>query len=253
MNIIKFKKDRGNIYKVYFDDDICIDLYDDVIVKYNLLGYKSMDKKLFDEIVSYNDFLDGYYKSIKYINKKLRTELEVKKYLRKLDISESNINNIVNMLIEQGYLNRDMYIKAYIGDQYNLTSNGPLKVSDSLISLGFERREFEDYLFKYDWNSKIERLVLKKVKINHKLSNNALRTKVLNDIIKLGFEKEAIVIELDNVKLDSDIDNLRKELIKVKDKYSKKISGKELEYKVINYLYNKGFNISDIKRCYDEN
>ena len=46
--------------------------------------------------------------------------------------------------------------------------------------------------------------------------------------------------------------NLRKELSKVKGKYSKKYEGNELEYRVINYLYKKGFNLEDIKRCYDE-
>ena len=88
MKIIKFKKDKNNIYKIYFDDDVVISLYDDVIVKYNLLVNKEMDINKFNEIVQYNSFLDGYYKSIKYINKKMRTELEIRKYLIKLDIKD---------------------------------------------------------------------------------------------------------------------------------------------------------------------
>ena len=50
MKIIKFKKDKNNIYKIYFDDDVVISLYDDVIVKYNLLVNKEMDINKFNDI-----------------------------------------------------------------------------------------------------------------------------------------------------------------------------------------------------------
>ena len=79
MEIIKYKKDKDNTYKVYIDDEIVI-LYDDVIVKYNLLVNKDLTDELYEEIMQYNNFLDGYYKAIKYINTKLRTELEIRKY-----------------------------------------------------------------------------------------------------------------------------------------------------------------------------
>lgn len=252
MKIEKFKKDKGNTYKIYFEDGTVISLYDDVIVKYNLLVNKEMDKKKFDEIVKYNDFLDGYYKSIKYINKKLRTELEIEKYLKNLDISSSNIKKIIELLYKDGYLNKEMYVKAYINDQYNLTLNGPLKIKKDLVNLGYEEKELSEHLVKYDWNVRIEKIIIKKVKLNHKLSNNALKTKILNDIIKLGYPKEDIVFYLEKLEFGNDEENLKKELYKIMSKYSKKYNGNELEYRIINYLYKKGYNIEDIKRCYDE-
>ena len=66
MKIEKFKKDKGNTYKVYFDDDTIIDLYDDVIVKYNLLSNKEMDLDLFNEITDYNTFLNGGFSALSY-------------------------------------------------------------------------------------------------------------------------------------------------------------------------------------------
>ena len=56
-----------------------------------------------------------------------------------------------------------------------------------------------------------------------------------------------------NIVFSDDYKILEYELNKIKNKYSVKYSGNELEYKVINYLFKKGFNLSDIKRCYDEN
>lgn len=252
MKIIKYKKDKGNTYKVYIND-IEVILYDDVIVKYNLLCNKNIDSKIFKEITEYNEFLSGYYKAIKHINKKMRTELEIKNYLNKLNIENEAIERIIEMLYKDGYLNKEIYMKAYINDQFNLTNNGPLRVKKELINLGYEDLEINEYINEINWNNKIENIVKKKIKLNNKLSNNALKTKVLNDIIKLGFDKESILYFIDNIELDNDNNNLIREYNKIYNKYSKKYNGKELEYKIINYLYKKGFNLEDIKRCINEN
>lgn len=253
MKIIKFKKDKNNIYKIYFDDDVVISLYDDVIVKYNLLVNKEMDINKFNEIVQYNSFLDGYYRSIKYINKKMRTELEIRKYLIKLDIKEKDINDIIKLLYKDGYLNKEIYYKAFINDRYNLSSDGPLKVSNELVKLGYNENDFKKYLYSFNWDEKINKLLDKKIKLNHKLSNNMFKIKLLNDLVKLGYQKSSVMMVLDNIVFSDDYKILKYELNKIKNKYSVKYSGNELEYKVINYLFKKGFNLSDIKRCYDEN
>jgi len=252
MEIKKYKKDKNNTYKVYIDDEV-ITLYDDVIIKYNLLIKKDIDINKFNEITEYNDFLEGYYKSIKYINKKLRTELEIRKYLSKLEIKTKEINEIIKLLYKDGYLNKEIYLKAYINDQYNLTNNGPEKIKKDLINLGYSNEEIVDYLYKLDWDIRIETILNKKIKQNHRLSNNGLKTKLINDIIKLGYEKESILYYLERQDFDSDENILLHEYNKIKNKYIKKYSGNELEYKIINYLYKKGFNIEDIKRCINEN
>lgn len=252
MEIIKFKKDKNNIYKIYFEDGNVISLYDDVIVKYNLLINKTMDIKKFNEITNYNDFLDGYYKSIKYINKKLRTELEIEKYLTKLDIKKDDINNIINLLYKDGYLNKENYYKAYINDKYNLSSDGPLKIKKDLIKLGYKEEEFNLYLFNLNWDEKLNKIINKKIKLNHKLSNNMFKNKILNDLIKYGYDRKDIINVLNGIEFSSDVDNLKKEFYKIKNKYSIKYSDKELDYKIMTYLYKKGFNMEDIKRCLDE-
>ena len=253
MEIIKFKKDKGNTYKVYFSDDTIISLHDDVIVKYNLLTNKKLDNDKFNEIVNYNDFLNGYYKSIKYINKKMRSEVEIENYLKKLEIKKEERNKIIKLLYKDGYLNREVYVKAFINDKYNLSNDGPIKIKKDLINLGYKESEFLSYLNSLDWYFRIDKQVDKKIKLNHKLSTNALKTKILNELIKLGYEKNDIINILESKDFDDDYLFLEKELIKIKLKYSKKYKDNELYYKVVNYLFNKGFNLEDIKRCYDEN
>lgn len=253
MKIVKFKKDKGNTYKLYFDDDTIIDLYDDVIIKYNLLANKSMDLKTFNEITSYNMFLNGYYKSIKFINRKLRSENEIRDYLKKIDIKGSDVDKIVKLLYKDGYLNKELFFKAYINDRYNLGNDGPNKIIKDLIKHGININQFSNYLYSLDWDIKIEKLVNKKIKSNHNLSNTILKTKIINDLVLLGYEKHDIIRILENSIFDNDLEILKKEYIKIKNKYSKKYNDNELDFKIKNYLYSKGFNIEDIKMVIYEN
>ena len=49
MKINKFKKVGTNKYKIYFDNDI-LTVYEDIILKYNLLYKKDIDDDLLHEI-----------------------------------------------------------------------------------------------------------------------------------------------------------------------------------------------------------
>ena len=100
MEIVRFKKNKDNTYMVIFDNDLSLKLYDDVIVKYNLLANKILDDKLLSEITEYNDYLLGYYKSIKYIMKKLRSEKEVRTFLEKMDIKKSDIDKLITRITQ---------------------------------------------------------------------------------------------------------------------------------------------------------
>ena len=60
------------------------------------------------------------------------------------------------------------------------------------------------------------------------------------NLITLGYEKQLIVSCLDNFEIN-DSEAYKKEYNKIHDKLSKKYSGKELEYKIKQKLYQKGF------------
>jgi regulatory protein len=109
MKIGKYTKLKDNRYSVKIDD-LTIKLYDDVIVKFELLRVKEIDEALFKEITEYNDKLEAYYKSLKYITRKLRTEKEIYKYLEK-DYDKRVILETIDRLKNMGYLNREVYLK----------------------------------------------------------------------------------------------------------------------------------------------
>ena len=82
MKVLKYKKIK-NKYRVYFDNDIKVDLYEDIILKYELLLKKEIDNKTFDKLVLDNNKEDIYEKSINYISIKIRSKEEIFNYLNK--------------------------------------------------------------------------------------------------------------------------------------------------------------------------
>lgn len=130
MKIKKYTKLRGNKYSVLIDDEI-VKLYDDVIVHFELLRKDEIDEDLYKEIVLYNDKLEAYYKALKYLSRRLRTEKEVSIYLSK-EYSRSVVLMTIERLKKDGYLDENMYLKCYFNDMINLRNIGPNKIKSSL-------------------------------------------------------------------------------------------------------------------------
>ena len=254
MKIEKYIKDKQNKYKVIIDSDEYI-LYDDVIIKYNLLMKKEIDESTFKELLELNEELKSYYDSIKYINKKLRSKKEIEEYLTKKGISTSVINKTINRLIKTNYLNDDVYFKAYINDQINLSNNGPKKILKNLINLGFDEIKIKEKIDEIDdsiWSDKIDKYIEKKIKGNHNSSSNMLRMKIVTDLVNLGYHKEIINEHVSNLKINEE-DILKKEYEKAKRTLEKKYSGVELNKKIREKLYRKGFKISSLEEVlYEE-
>ncbi len=249
MKIKKYTKLKSNKYNVEIDD-LNIKLYDDVIIKFELLRKDEIDETLFKEIIEYNDRLEAYYKALKYISKKLRTEKEMVKYLEK-DYSRSVVRETIDKLRKDGYLNEEIYLKSYLLDQVNLNISGPNKIKKDLIKLGIDEEEVVSKISEISddiWINKLEKIVNKRIKSNKSYGNNKLKEKLLYDLSNLGYYKWMIEEVINKSEFSSNDNLIEKEYSKVYNKLSKKYTGYELETKIISKLMAKGFYYDDIKR-----
>lgn len=244
MKIEKFIKDSTNKYKLIIDGEN-YKLYDDVILKYQLIMKESITQKELDEVLDYNEKLTSYYDSIRYLNKKMRSEKEIREYLKKRMVSNENIDLTIEKLKSNNFINEEIYVKSYINDQINLTNNGPYKIIKNLINLGINENLINERLSTISdevWNEKVDKYIDKKVRVNHKNSKNMLKMKITNELINLGYEKEMILNNLSNYDIiDKDI--YKNEYEKAKKALEKKYSGYELDRKIKERLYRKGFNV----------
>jgi len=242
MKITNYKKKKTNLYEVTLSNNEKLLLYDDVILKYELLLKKEINEKELDEIIEFNSYLESYNKALKFIITKLRTEKEIR---TKLNVfSKDAINYTITRLKKEGYLNSELYIKSYINDEVNLKLIGPSKILFNLKKLGFKDEEVLNYLNEFDndvWLNKIHKYISKKINSNHNLSGNMLKQKIIQDLHIKGFYNNQINSIINEFEFNDNTELKEKEYNKLKNKLSKKYSGEELEYRIKIGLIKKGY------------
>ena len=242
MKIEKYKYLGNWRYKVYIEKEEYI-IYEDIILKYNILSKEEITKKDLDKYLENNSFYDAYYKSVKYINIKLRCKKEIESYLLKSNYENKIVNEVIDKLKKDGYLSENVYIESYINDQINLKNIGPFKIKNDLINLGFNDELIDKYLivFKKEIEKdKIDKIINKEINLNKSKSKFILKQKIYNSLKEKGFSLELINEMINKIELN-DKDIYDKEYNKLYEKLSKKYSGKELEYKIKQKMYQKGF------------
>lgn len=244
MKIVKFTKLKDNRYELLLDNDLKLTLYDDIIVKYNLLFNKELDSDKVLFLSNENERLKAYYMSLKYITKKLRSTKEIKDYLDKHEVPKDIIDETITRLLNTHVLNDEVFTKAYISDQLSFTLKGPYKITKELIELGISEDLINQYL---DYNDPIfkehaNKVIEKKIKANHKYSKNNLKNRLSNDLFNLGYDKNDF--DLGSVVID-DTNFLKNEYDKLYKKYQFKDNR---DYLIKQKLYQKGFNIDDINK-----
>ena len=243
MKIQGYKYLGNSKYKVIIKDVEYI-LYEDIILKYDLLT-KNINEKDLINFLNENKKYEAYYTTLKYINIKLRTKKEVKEYLLKKNYNDSNIEYATSRLEQEKYLDERLYAKSYILDAINLKNIGPNKIVMELTNLGIDKNIVLDELFIFNDHleqEKIYKYIEKSIKKNHNNSSCILKNKIKQNLINLGYNPSIINRCLNEYDID-DNEIYQKELEKVRSKLSKKYTGKELEYKIKQNMYRKGFKV----------
>lgn len=249
MKILKYKKLKQNVYQVDFDTESVI-LYDDVILEYNLLLRKSISSMELEEIKKKNMELSGFYVSLKWISRKMRTRKEVSDYLTKQGFDMDTISKTLLKLEQNGYLDDKKYIDAYVNDTIKFKNDGPKKILDNLEKLGLQKEDIDKKLEQIDesvWQEKIKKILEKKILSNHKESASSLKRKLSNYLIVQGYSYSQVEKELERITIKQDETIILKEKEKLMRKLSRKYDGNALYFQLKNKLYQKGFTKEEIE------
>lgn len=247
MQIIKFQKLSDNRYKLSFKDSEALILYDDIILKYNLLNQKNIDNVKYQKIKKDNDELTSYYQAVKYLGIKMRSKKELTTYLRKKGFLDNTINKTVCILEQEGYLNDKSYVHYYIKDQINLTLNGPIKIKKYLKDQFITEDIIDQELAKISdekWEEKCQKIIEKRLKVN-KDSRSIFLKKLDQYLYNQGYTKNLYQNLLPSIKID-DSNNFEKTAKLYYQKLSKKYAKDKLKYYLKNKLYAKGYSLEKI-------
>lgn len=244
MKIERFKKGNGGKYNILLGNGEVLILYEEVILKYNLLIKKEINSKDLVEINKYNEECTVYYTALNNVNKRFKSTYELKEVLRKKDFPLDQIDLAIQKLTKQGYLNDRIFSRSYINNQKITTNKGPLKIKRELLDKKIEEEIIEEELLIYtkeEQLEKIEKLVGKMLKTNRTRGGVILKQKIVNDLKNLGYDVSLITQVVSNKDFSTNTEAIRqKEYDKLKKRLSHKYSGEELERKIKERLYQKG-------------
>ena len=246
MKINKFKKVGKSKYKLVFNNtDITI--YEDIILKYNLLIKNDIDEELLDKIIEENRYYEAYYTALSYIEIRMRNKKEINIYLTKKGYDKKYIEFVISKLEELNLLNDNSYIVAFINDKVNLSNDGPNKIKKNLLDLDFNESDIDSYLSKIDdevWNDKIKKIINKKKSLMKSKSYYMFILKMKNDLYNLGYDKNMIDDNLSNIEYVSNavVKDIDKGVKNFEAENTKKLNSmirKGYSYEEVNSLFNK--------------
>ena len=243
MKVLKYKKQINGKYKVFLDNNTDLLLYEDTILKFNLLLTGEISSDKLKKITDFNFECDVYYAALKSLKNRFKSVKELKENLLKKEYPSNLVDTSINRLIKEKYLDDRVFAKSYIHNQIITTSKGPKKISTELQKKGVSKDIINEEINIYteeEQTIKINKIINKLIKSNKSRGNVVLKNKITTDLINLGYDISTINKVINNYSFKVDKSIYQKEYDKLHRRLSKKYEGKELEYKIKEKLYQKG-------------
>lgn len=248
MKILKYKKKKNGQYELQLESGESLVLYEEVILKFELLLKKDIPLKEKEIILLCNQEYDVYYVALKSLKSRFRSVKELKDLLLKKEYPQEYVEKAIDKLLKQGYLNDSSFAKAYINEQMITTSKGPKKIEKELLDRGVSSDIIFDEISVFSKDKqipKIEKVASRLIKSNRSRGGVVLRKKIIHDLQMLGYEYSLIDDVLSSLDFGDTKEIQKREYEKLYRKLSRKYSGRELEYKIKEKLYQKGLYYED--------
>lgn len=248
MKILKYKKKKNGQYELMLESGEELSLYEEVILNFDLLLKKSISDDKRDMILRANQEYDVYYVALKALKSRFKSVKDLRELLLKKQYPQELVEKAISKLLGQGYLDDRSFAKAYINQQMITTSKGPKKIEKELLDKGVS----SDIIFseisvftKEEQLHKIEKVASRLLKSNRSRGGAVLKRKIVHDLQVLGYDISNIEEILSKMDFSDTKDISKREAEKLYRRLSKKYSGRELEYKIKEKLYQKGLYYED--------
>lgn len=196
MKIEKYGFTKKNNYNIYLSNGEVITLNERVITKNELLLKKEIDKELYSKLMHDNNVCEAFDAGVKYIAIRLRSIKEMRDCLFKKGYLVDVVNEAIQNLINNDYLDDDRFTKAYIKDKMAFTSKGDYKIRMELSNLGIDNGIIDNNILMIDNDmlfNKMKKIIDKDIKNNKKYNGSELRNKIYNHLISQGYSKEKVI------------------------------------------------------------
>lgn len=130
--IIRISKGKGPFYEVATSEGETLRVSEDLLVRFRLLKGKELSEEELKEIKKSAGFDLGLQQAMNYISYQLRSEMEVRTYLKDKEIEKQDRDLVVERLKELNLIDDKNYGESYIRTQVRMSDKGPVVISQQL-------------------------------------------------------------------------------------------------------------------------
>lgn len=249
---------RIDRYNIFIDEKYAFSVDEDVLLKFELRKGMEIDSLLISQIQYQDDIQKAYSLALGYLAYRMRSEAEVRLFLKKKEMEETLINETIHKLYRFRYLNDLDFAKAYVRTHVSGGNKGPITLQLELKEKGIRENIIQEALLEYPFEVQVgqaKRLAEKSIKKEKNMSERALKQKLEQMLSRKGFSRDSIVMVLEDVRIEKndeeEWDSLCFHAEKIVRRY-RAYEGFAFQQKVKQALYRKGFPLELIDRYLDE-
>ena len=124
---------------VYLDGEFAFGVHEDLVVKHGLQEGTTLTREERRDIEADEEYVDARQTALDYLAYKPRTEQEVRRKLRKQDMSSPVIDDVIARLYELEYLDDQAYAHDYAHNRFSSKKYGPVRIRRELEERGIDR------------------------------------------------------------------------------------------------------------------
>ena len=249
---------RQGRYNVFINEEFAFGVDEEVLLHFELKKGLHIDEVLQKQIESEETFYKAYSKVLNYLSYSMRTEKQIKDYLKKHELGHFT-DRMLKKLNQMRLIDDLMYAESYVRTMANVNQKGPSNILQDLKTKGVSENDILDALEQYSEEQQLENAIDLAEKQWNKSKNRSQfesTQKVKQYLVGKGYSFQLADEAIENIDTDKDEDEEYKALQKQADKaykrYARKYKDYDLTQRLRAFLYNKGFQGELINRYIDE-
>lgn len=192
---INYSKSK-EVFEVIFEDETKLLLNYNIFEKYKVSVDMDFSEDEILEMKYFSDIERAKSRAINYISGKLKTKYEVRLKLKENGFAEEIIDEVLDILEKEEYLNDKIYCEIFIEDKRKLNGYGKNKIKSLLIQKGISKNIFEDFLDEFEYEEEFDNALKMGIKKLNLLSNEEdkfkKKQKIINYLAYRGFGFDVI-------------------------------------------------------------
>ena len=258
---IEVQKKKKNRFNIYINDEFAFGVDEATLLKFALTKGTELTQDTIREIEQETQYQNVYQKALHFLNFKLRTAKEVYEKLEKLEVSDEVINQVLQQLMDHGFVNDQFYAESYVRENFALQKKGPKAVAFELKKKGVNDTIIQKALAEFDEVTQLDQAIEIAQKYVDRQGNAPVKTvkqKVYGFLMQRGYDLDIVQSVISALTFEKQEENEEELVMKQGERILRTLLSKyaaddsQVWYQLKGKLYQKGFNSSAIDEAIEK-